>query len=249
MFHLLAAGGSVANNVTLTQIPRVTDVFATNTTDGYLLPRNMIVAAAYVQVANGTRARINTPLLRLPVYPNLAYLDLATDPPNLPPVNMFWENGPRITALDPLNVEISRAGAGAAVCNALLWLCDSVPVEIQTPDVRVIQATATVTCVTSVWTQGTLTLTDTLPTGTYKIVGLNAFGTNLLAARLIMQNQNMRPGCIAQQAIGEYGWDQFRYGNFGEMGTFQNTAMPTVEFFSYGACTAQTLQIDVVKVG
>lgn len=247
-FHLLAFAGSVAQNAVLAQIPKLTDVYWQNQTDGMTQMKSQRVFGAYVRADSATAVRLNSPMLRIPVFPRLSYIDTAADPPNLPPVNVYYESGPMIPALDPLNVEVSRAGAGASVCQALLFTGSSSPAKI-TGECRTLLATSTITASTTAWTAGTLTLSDTLPAGRYRIVGAQGFGTNLLAGRIVFPDRQNRPGFLAQQAAGEYGWDWFRYGNLGSWGEFSSTALPTVEVLAYGANTSQTWHIDITKIG
>lgn len=248
MFHLLAFQGSVAQNASLANIPLITDTYFTQTTDGYYPPATFKALIGYARIDSGSQARLNTPLLRIPVYPYFSNLDLASDPPNLPPVNEWYDNGPQVVQNDPLNVTVSRAGSGAATCEALVWMAKSTPARVM-GQVRTIRATSAITRVANGWSEGPLTLQDQLPTGTYNIVGLASFGTNLLASRFVFPDQPMRPGTLAQQAVGEYSWDRFRFGNMGVFGQFRSTAVPTVQIMGYGANTSQTHLIDVIQVG
>lgn len=248
MFHLLAFQGSVAQNASLANIPLVTDTVFSNTSGGYLPPSNFKAMIAYAKVDSGSIARIDTPLLRIPVFPYLPNIDLAADPPNLPPLNEWYDSGPMIPQNDQLNFVVSRAGAGASDCTGLIWCAARTPSPV-TGDVRTIRATSAITRVANAWTEGTLTLQDQLPSGRYQIVGLATFGTNLLATRFIFPDQQLRPGTLAQQAVGEYSWDRFRTGNMGVWGSFYSTAVPTVQILGYGANTSQTHLIDVIKIG
>lgn len=248
MFHLLAFQGSVAQNASLAAVPLITDTVFSNQTGGYLPPSNFKAIIGYGRVDSGTIARLDTPNLRIPVYPYLANLDLASDPPNLPPINEWYDSGPTVLQNDQTNFVVSRAGSGAATCEGLFWMAPRTPSPVY-GDVRTIRATAAITRAANSWVEGSLTLQDQLPNGRYQIVGCAAFGTNLLAVRFIFPDQQLRPGVIAQQAIGEYGWDRFRYGNMGAWGSFYSTAVPTIQVLGYGANTAQTLLIDVIKIG
>lgn len=247
-FHLLAFQGSVAQNASLASIPLITDTVFSNVTGGYLPPTNFRAWMAYTQLDAGTIARLDTPNLRIPVYPYMSNLDLAADPPNLPPMNQWDDSGPTILQNDQFNMVVSRAGAGGSVSTGLVWLGQKTPSAVY-GDVRTIRATSSITRVASQWVEGSLTLQDTLPNGRYQIVGLASFGTNLIATRFIFPDQSYRPGVIAQQAIGEYGWDKFRYGNSGVFGSFFSTALPTVQILGYGANTSQTHLIDIIKIG
>lgn len=248
MFHLLAFQGSVAQNASLANVPLVTDTVFSNTSGGYLPPTNFKALVGYGRIDSGSIARLDTPNLRIPVYPYLANLDLASDPPNLPPVNDWGDSGPTVLQNDQLNFVVSRAGAGAATCEGLFWMGQRNPSPVY-GDIRTIRATASITRVANAWTEGSLTLQDQLPSGRYQIVGAAGFGTNLLAIRFIFPDQQLRPGVLCQQAIGEYGWMKFRYGNMGVFGSFYSTAVPTIQVLGYGANTSQTLLIDVIKIG
>jgi hypothetical protein len=244
---LLAFQGSVAQNAVLANVPLLTDTVFANQSGGYLPPFSCKALAGYGRTPDASLGRLDTPNLRIPVYPYMSELDLASDPPNLPPVNLWWDNGPPILQNDQTNFVVSRAGAGAADCTGLFWVGKETPGKAR-GDIRTIRATASITRVANQWVEGSLTLTDTLPSGRYAVVGAVFLGTNLLAGRFIFPDRVMRPGTIAQQALGEYGWDQFRWGNMGTWGEFESTAVPTIQIIGYGANTSQTVYIDVIKI-
>lgn len=246
--HMVGFQGSVAQNAVLANIPLLTDVVFANTAAGYLPPFAYKLMANYVQADAASVAYINTPTLRIPQFPYLSNLDLAADPPNLPPMNLYGDSGPLLPATDPFNITLSRAGSGTSVCASLNWVSRQRVTPVK-KDIRTVRATASITRVASAWASGSLTIADVLPSGTYEIHGMAAFGTNLLAARLIFPDQIERPGCLAQVAIGEYSWDYFRYGNLGVWGSFSSYALPVLEIIGFGANTSQTVYIDIVKVG
>lgn len=245
--HLLAGAGSVANGATNTAVGRLIDNYFTNANDGYQSVFDNFVVAAYARVPDGSGARINSPLLRVPTQPRLALIDTAADPPNLPPVNMWGDNGPLLKALDPLNVEVSRAGAGAATCQYGLWVGKGFPAKFM-GKARTIRATTSMAGSTTAWTPATLTLEQGLPVGRYAIVGCMGYGANLLFGRFIFPDAQHRPGFLAQQSVSEYSWDWFRNGNMGKWGEFDQQALPTMEFLHYGAGTNPTVEIDIVQL-
>lgn len=202
----------------------------------------------YVRGVNVTSARLNSPNLRSVGPPQLWPFDTAVNPPNLPPLIRFRSCGPIVPAFDPFNVEVNTAVAVAADAQSLLLFGDNVPAP-DTRSCRTILVTANVSCVTNQWTVGDLILPQTLPAGRYAIVGLAAFGTGLLGARLVFPEQLERPGVLAQQAFSEYDDSDFRYGAFGTWGEFANIQLPAIECLAYAACTAQTFFLDIVPLG
>lgn len=249
MLHLLAGASSVAQDASLANIGRLTDVLYTNTTDGYYWTQDARVVAGYVKGDSLTIAQLNSPNLRLLGPPKLGQLDTAADPPNLPPINEFMDNGPVLRALDPFNIQVSRGGVGAATCYYGLWLGSGYPARAR-GECRSLKATAGVTLSTSQWNSGTLSFSDNpLPAGKYRILGAMGYGANLLFGRFVFPDSNYRPGFLAQQLVSEYSWDWFRYGNMGAWGEFYNTAPPSMEFLGYGAGSSQTIIVDLEKIG
>lgn len=247
-FHLLAFyTANVPNPSTNLSLGRITDFMFNANPDGYFTGSDYRVISSYARIPDGTGWRINTSLLRVPALPRQRYLDLATDPPNLPPINHFGDSGPPLLKNDAITVEVSRGGAAAANCHAFLFVSKQQPQPYVGP-VRTIQATTAITLTVSSWTAGNWATFDALSPGRYAIVGMSIYGTGLLAGRLVFTDSAERPGVIAQQSIGEYGADNFLYGNYGQFGQFEHTTPPTFEAIGYGAGAAQTVLLDIVKV-
>lgn len=247
--HLLAFAGSIAQNAALANIPTINDSFFTQTSSGMFANTSFKLLQAYLRLDSGSQAQLNSPSLRAIGPPQLWPWDGAANPPNDPPIIRYRDCGPIVPVQDPLNVQVSRAGAGAADAQALLLVGDGVP----SPDrrsCRTVRATATITAVVNQWTAGTLTLDQNLPSGRYAIIGAAAFGTGLLAVRFIFSqnSQQERPGVLAQQAAGEYDESDFRYGAFGVFGEFLNISVPTIEVLAYAANSAQVVLLDLVPL-
>lgn len=245
--HLLAGAGSVTNGSTFAQVGRLVDNYFTSVNDGYQQTKSHKVFAAYVRGPNVTDARVNAPLLRIPFYPRVSLLDTAAAPPNLPPVDEYEGNGYTLAPLDPLNVEVSRAGADAQVCQYALWVSPTG----YTPSLgqsRTVKATTVVTGSLTAWTQASLSFESVLPPGRYQIVGAMGYGTGLLFGRFIFPDTQIRPGFLAQQTVDEYSWNWFRHGRMGVWGEFDQQAVPSIEFLHYAAGTNPTVLLDLVKV-
>lgn len=246
--HLLAFAGAVAQNAVLANIPTISDNFFTQTLSGMFSTKSFSVLQAYVRLDSGSQALINAPSLRAFGPPQLWPWDGAAAPPNDPPLIRYCGCGPFVPLEDPINIQVSRAGAGAADAQALLLVGDAMPTPYVGP-CRSVRATATITAVVNQWTAGTLNLDQTLPAGDYMVIGMAAFGTGLLAARLIFPERTERPGILAQQAAIEYDESTFRYGQFGVWGKFKNVSLPQLEVLAYAANATQTVILDLVRVG
>src|SRR3972149_6415146 len=68
------------------------------------------------------------------------------------------------------------------------------------------------------WSNGALTFLQTIPVGTYAVVGMRAEGTTLVAARLVFRGGGWRPGVMGSVNAQDEGWAGFRNGGFGIFG-------------------------------
>lgn len=236
MHHLLVYSGSVAQNAALANIPAIVDqVFPAQTSTNYLPPMNLKLLRLYAMADAVSQVRLDSPLLRPIGPPQIQPVDDATEPSTYPPINKYDENALNWATNDPLGILCSRAGAGAAVCYAACWVAPNVQTKISGPTWPVRCTFASTTLTASSWVPQNLTFDQSLPPGRYKIVGMSAVCPDLFAARLVMPNQIMRPGVIAQDASAQFDWEWFRRGEFGDFGEFESTAPPTVELMGHTA--------------
>lgn len=247
-YHMLAFAGSVAQNAVLANVPLLVDNYVSQQGSAYVFRESLKILGIYCQIDSGTNAQLFTPRFREMGPNSIVPISTSAAPPNLPPVYLPEGNGPLVTPLDPFNVQVSRTGAGAANCYSLLWVSDRAPTR-DYRECRTLRATSATVFADATWTQGTFTFDQTLPSGRYDILGMDIYGTNLLAARLVFPDGQAKPGVIAQQSIAEYNWQYWRFGNQGVLGSFDSTAIPYIEMMGTGVGTTQTLLLDLVRVG
>lgn len=246
-FHLLAFYTSaLPDPSTNAALGTVTDPVITVQSSRYILPVDMYATRAYVGTAGITDARINMPSLVLPFLPYLDPLSATILPANLPPIAELGFGQIVLPRTEALALEVSETGGAATAAYAGLWLSPN-PRTPVSGRIQTMKLTATITGSAGTWVAGNMTLTSNLPEGEYEVVGMSAYGTNLLFARLVFYSQTLRPGVLAQQAAGEWNAQHLRNGNFGSFGRFSNTTVPQLEIMSTGACTAQTVYLDVIK--
>lgn len=247
-FHLLAFyTASLASGATNVALGVTTDQIVAQANGRYLLPWQARVGAAYAGIDSPVDARINAPSLRIPNYPYIDPISGTVLPANLPPLNPQLDLGPDIQRSEELTVEGSRAVATAAAATAAVWLWPKPPVPVKGRFVSA-QFTFTATIAAGTWVSGVPTQTQTLTPGVYNVVGMSAYGTNLLYARIVFPQGGPRPGVLAQGAAGEWNDETFRRGNSGVFGAFDSYAVPIFEFMGAGAGTAQTVYLDLLQI-
>ena len=81
------------------------------------------------------------------------------------------------------------------------------------------------------------------------MIGMRANGAGLVAARLVPRGAGHRPGCLGVDADNQIEHPMFRHGGLGEWLRFVHDNVPSVDFLSVSADTAQEVLLDLVKVG
>lgn len=246
-FHVLAleeAVGTTAN----TDLDAISDDIV-NVQNSHFFPAMPLdLIAAFVCGATINRGRIVTPKFRQYTLPIISPANLGAAPIADPPHVNYYANPLRLNPLEEIAVEItSDIAMGTEQSYALLFVADR-----RTPpplgDVYTLRGTSTTAAVANTWTTAAVTWADSLPNGTYAIVGMELIGTAGIAGRLILSGQVMRPGCIAQVLATNKGASLFRMGAAGEWGRFRNTDMPRLQVLCSTTTAAWTVNLDVVPV-
>jgi hypothetical protein len=218
------------------------------------------ILAAWAGMSNATdtlvSARLSAPSMRDKTLLDLANLEAIAaggtlEPSSPTPLNVFLDRTVQLVSGEFLNLLMAATGTTAAnLCTGVVFLGDG---NYNNPyagqPIQTVRATAATTLVANAWTACTLTLDQQLQAGRYAIVGMRAQSAGAKAARLVMQETAARPGVIAYDSNGDIEHPMFRSGHMGLFGTFVHTAIPQVEFLSLSADTAETVWLDIVKIG
>jgi len=246
MLHTIAyeLSGSEAALTALTPVPDPTLRVSGN--DFFVPPdlNSIVYAAASINSAAATlRAQIQSPSLRSllnydisPIANGLVFgatparADLRDTPLNIQPN-------------EPLDVFVQN---GAAVMNrAVLWLADG-PLKPTTGKIYTVRFTLSITMATATWVNGVMTFGQTLPAGHYQIVGQRLWSANGVAARVFPVGSKYRPGVLMGNAEANSEWTDFRFGNGGVLGEFDNTTPPSYDVLGI-TDTAQVGFMDLIK--
>lgn len=205
---------------------------------------NICAAAALINSAAATlRAQVQAPSLRSVLNFDISPIANGLVFGSIPRMARLWQTPLPLAALEPLDVFIQN---GAAVMNrAFLWMCDG-PIKPVTGKVYTVRFTASITEVTATWANGVLTFGQTLPSGHYQVVGMRVWSANGVAARLFFVGGAWRPGVIMQNTEDNNEWPDFRYGNTGVWGEFDNTTPPSIDVMGI-TDTAQVGFLDLIK--
>ena len=130
---------------------------------------------------------------------------------------------------------------------AVLFLSDG-PIVPDTRPCFTMRGTGTQTVVALTWTSCTITFDENIPRGRYAIVGMRARCVSCIAARLVLPGVANRAGVLGCTAQTDYEHPMQRFGGLGSFGEWEDTDSFNMEFLCGAADTAQTVEIDFVKV-
>lgn len=246
MFHLVGYEQSVSL-AALTAINPIPDGTVRVINTDILVPKelpNIISAAALINSATATlRAELQAPSLRATLNFDINPIVNGLVFGSLPRCMRMWQTPLSLNANEPLDFFIQN---GAAVMNRGLIMLSDGPVRPVQGKIYTVRATGAATLVTGTWVNTALTFGQALPAGHYQVVGFRAVGTNLVAARIFFTGSPWRPGTYAANVSNDNEWPDFRYGNLGVWGEFDNTTPPSVDCLGV-TDTAQEFEFDLIK--
>lgn len=249
MHHTVAWRLSIADASVATDITPVTDGIMTIQNGHFLPQKDYSLLYAYFGGAGATRARFITPNWRQLSTPWIRPINLAIVPLDEPNVADYVKYPLRVRGLEEFQLEGYQTSGGAAVVVGVAGLADSPLIPPPQGDEIAMRGTGTTTAVAGSWTNVAVTWQDTLPNGQYAVVGLGAVGVTMIAARLIFEDQVMRPGCLAQSLVSGNSPPLFRQGGLGIWGRFNAYRIPSVEVLCNAADTAQEFYLHLCRVG
>ena len=233
-----------AVSATLLPLAGVADQHVTVVGNDLTIPDLRFLVAALIFGNAPTQAQIQTPNLRRLVLEDITKMIATETCAGAVDVLVDRREDPlELVVSEKLNVYTIHTLDGWA----LLWLADG-PVAPVHGDIHTIRATTGHTTAADIWENVALTLTQTLPAGRYQVVGMRAYGTALLAARLVFVGGVWRPGVPAGVNINAVEVPQFKKGHFGAFGEFEFDQPPSVDLLGTGVTSAEQIFLDLIQI-
>lgn len=243
-----AAGAWVA-------VAALTDQVLRSSGDDLYVPgglNNIIFAAAGIGSGGVGYARISSPSLRglskhviAPVNGNA---DADAEPEVVPAYQDLRFSPIPLLAQEILGAEINTDTTAAAAQWVLVAFAPG-PVELATGRIFSVRASGSTTLTADAWTLVPLTFDEDLPAGHYQVVGARFYSAGAVAGRLVLIGSTMRPGCLGCDAFDDLDWPPQRNGGLGIWGEFDDQDLPSAEFLSISADTAEVVFLDLIRTG
>ena len=253
-FHLAAFSEAIGSSVTDSQLSALTDDILNVSNNNFLPDMDLDLVFAASMGVDLTRSRIVSPSNRQITLPYILPQTEALNPDVATGYSKYQDltyNPMRLRGLEEFGVEVTdTASGGSSIVTTLVGLQPQFD-----PSPRgtcyTMRGTSTSTHSTTAWTTIATTWQDTLPEGSYTVIGLNVLSANAICARLIFEGQTWRPGALC--TTDEDNWNGPLFfnpnGALGAWGTFKAWAPPQVQVLSSAADTAATVYLQFVRTG
>lgn len=213
-----------------------------------VLPNDAFLLWAYVQGPSLTRARINSPSLRVNMLPRIYPIRRGNLPGNAPPVADYSDYGMTLRSREEIAIETDNDLATGTERHYAI-ICVGAPVSSPPRGAEFwIRCTGSTTLTANAWTLVNLSFEQSIPAGRYEIVRFIPRSANGIAARVVIPGYPERPGTLCVNAIGDEP-NRFLFGNrYGSFGVFESVALPAVEFLASAADTSQEVYFGLRRV-
>lgn len=246
MLHLLAWFKNVGSTAD-TDLTPVTDPVFTVQNSHFLPNSDVNLYWAAVMAATLTRAKWASPKTRVVTDPYIRPIIEAVIPPSNPGIAKYLDSPFRFKALEEIQLLVTDGTGATENCTGLALVGTGL-VPAPQGDYYRLRFTSTTAVTANTWSQLSVTWEDTLPSGTYSVVGIEHQSAGGQAARIIFNGQTYRPGAPSISALSNRQNDLFYGAKLGVLGNFVQTAMPLIEVLANSADASHEGYLDCVRI-
>lgn len=217
--------------------------------NGHYLPHiNLYMYGAVFLGALLTAVRLVTPRSRMVVPPPMYPINQSLLPPDRPHVFDRRGNPFLLNAVEEVSLQANIGGTANALTSLVMFWGTSID-PVPAGDIYSLHGTSTTAAVSQTWTQLSITYDQTLPAGTYAMIGSQVQSTNAIAHRWFFKDQILRPGFTSLTSLGNISEPSFYYGGWGRMGQFNTYTFPALEVFVNGTDNSHDVTMNIIKIG
>lgn len=246
--HAVLYRSSVSAGASFTSLTAIPFTFDT-LTNNKILPNfdcDLMIATSFG--VNMSALRLQTPLIQATALDHLRPFGIAATAGTNPNTADFSDFPIALRMTENIDIQASSSDAGAQTYNSILQLGDRKYTLPSGPTYNIF-ASGTTTLSAGAWTRVPLTFADNLPNKLFSIIGFEAISATGILSRLNIPSWPMAPGYPTVASIGNRMNDVQYLPQFGELGRFNNQALPALEQFSTAADTAQSVWLKIKVVG
>lgn len=247
MYHVVAYTANTNTQTNYDSTP-VSDAIIAIQNGHYLPHMQLSLYGGWFGGANLTAIRLVTPRSRQVVPPPLYPIGGALLPPDRPHMFDRRMNPFTLNAVEEVSMQMNVGGTANAQNVAVMFWGTSID-AVPAGDIYALHGTSTTAAVSLGWTQLTITWDQTIPAGTYAMIGSVHQSTNAIAHRWIFKNQVLRPGFLSITSLGNISDPTMYYGGWGQWGTFNTYTYPSLEVLVNGTDNSHDVTMNIIKIG
>ncbi len=213
----------------------------------FLLQKDMQLLFAAAMSVSISRARLNSPSMRQIAPKYIRPVIAAVIPGNNPNVDFDNLNPFTLKGLEEITCEFTHTNVGAERGTTIIGIADRI-VPPPSGSVYPLRVTSVGPAVANSWTTIALTFEQSLPAGTYAVIGGEMFSATGIAFRLIFDEQVERPGFLMHSALTQRSAFETYEWPFGVWGRFRTTNLPRCQVLCNAADAVFEGYLHCVKV-
>lgn len=247
MYHVLALQANTFGQTNYDSVP-LSDSWI-GIQNGHFFPqKQLMLFGGWFGGVNLTAITLVTPRSRMVVPPRLYPIQASLLPPDRPHIWDRRNNPFTLNATEEISMQMNIGGAANAYNTAILFVGESLD-PVPSGDIYSLHGTSTTAAVANQWTTVPVQWDQTIPSGTYTVVGSQHQSTNAIAHRFNFRNPPNRPGFLSITGLGNITDPSYYGGGWGALGQFNTTAYPFVDVLCNAADAAHDFVMNMVKVG
>lgn len=247
MYHVLIYNNS-AFNVSNSDATPISDNWIGIQNGHYFPQQDLQLFGAWIGGAALTRVTLVTPQSRRVVPPVMYPIDQAVLPPDRPHIWDRRTNPFTLRAVEEISLQMNIGGTVGGANTAVLFAGDGL-VQAPRGDIFSLHGVSTTPAVIGQWTVINVLWDQTIPSGTYTVIGSQVQSPNAIAHRWNFRSPVMRPGFLSITSLGKITDPSYYWGGWGALGTFTTTAYPFIEVYCNAADAAHDVVMNFVKTG
>jgi len=220
-----------------------------NTVNNRILPgSNYGLSYVYVNSADVSLARLDSPQSRAVVLPLFPEVDQNSGPSSDPNINDYRQNPFTIRGLEEFQPQIDNVSGGPSDQFVIMGLQESFQ-PVPAGEIWTMHGTSTTSTNAGEWTTITISWSDELPAGSWALVGGLAQSTTGIAYRWVLEGQDLRPGGVCTTSLANRTADMFYGGGLGVLGKFQAWNPPRIQMLESSASSDIDVFMQFMRIG
>lgn len=245
-WHVLIYQGSGVSTATTDMTPVPDPIVAIQ--NGHYLPhQDLFLYGAWAGGTTLDSATIVTPRSRQVVPPRMYPIDATLEPPDRPHIIDRRMNPFKLNAVEEISIQTTYSST-TSTASYFVMLVGTGQQGVPAGDIYSLHGTATTAAVANAWTQLAITWDQTIPAGTYAVVGSNHVSASAVAHRFIFKDAILRPGFLSLQSIADMTAPDYYTGGWGLLGQFNTYTYPAIEVLCETTDASHDFVMNFIKV-